>query len=305
MTSNVPANRTEAKPAPAVGQIWRYDCMTPEYQGTHTVRSVEDGVVYFRDYDGAPLVRYLTGSGGWSCIGVETLHGRVMVGERRISDHPTADDPRVTVERISNHGHVVLRPAGASFVVGQSAERVATWPLVTEPAKPEPCCRYAGRDHICERGGVPLGSTAGEWAETVAIVPPEHAERAREIVEAASRSIDRALTGTGIPATAPTSPPDSRNDREWRRRQIDAVLREDAQRFPAFAIARRCAVMAACERHQAENGPQSAEYMLECLRVYEASRGGGKAPSALAVRLRDGWGDPTIVDVYERARSLP
>lgn len=37
------------------------------------------------------------------------------------------------------------------------------------------------------------------------------------------------------------------NPREARRREIDAVLREDARRFPAFASARRAAVLAACE----------------------------------------------------------
>lgn len=44
------------------------------------------------------------------------------------------------------------------------------------------------------------------------------------------------------------------SDRETRRREIDAVLREDARRFPAFAEARRAAVMAGLERGDKRGG---------------------------------------------------
>lgn len=103
-----------------------------------------------------------------------------------------------------------------------------------------------------------------------------------------------------------------RAEREQRRREIDAVLREDARRFPAFATARRAAVMATYESAP----PMPPEEMLpvghaenilrDCHR-YEAKRGGMTKPSADAVKwaaLAGGTYEVALA-VYERARSLP
>jgi len=98
---------------------------------------------------------------------------------------------------------------------------------------------------------------------------------------------------------------DLRTEREQRRREIDAVLREDARRFPAFATARKCAVMARAEALYGY-GPDKARANLDALRVYEERRGGGRTPSAEVAVLLD-EADPSVRDfyaAYERARAL-
>lgn len=95
--------------------------------------------------------------------------------------------------------------------------------------------------------------------------------------------------------------------------EIDAVLREDARRYPAFATARRCAVMAACEwaaREWAEVSEEpcpfaaaDARLVLAACRSYEARRGVMKAPSEKAIA----WSLESYtasLDAYERARGL-
>lgn len=104
---------------------------------------------------------------------------------------------------------------------------------------------------------------------------------------------------------APTSPPDPRIARDKARAEIDAVLREDASRFPAFATARRCAVMSECEPMAhvgSENtGGRDAGRMLAMLHRYEERRGGLTVPRAGAAAYAEG--DP-MFGHYERARGM-
>lgn len=111
----------------------------------------------------------------------------------------------------------------------------------------------------------------------------------------------------------PSPPPDPRLVREQRRREIDAVLREDARRFPAFATARKCAVVAGFEECSTNAETLSSGVAQECpgtlaaawlktLHEYEAARGCAKAPSReVRSRFRAG----AMIAAYERARSLP
>jgi hypothetical protein len=106
------------------------------------------------------------------------------------------------------------------------------------------------------------------------------------------------------------APPDPRAEREQRRREIDAVIAEDARRFPAFATARRAAVVAKCEGEPAHDTMTTihaplASAMLGWLREYEEKRGAGRAPSEAAnFHARVTFGTDAQA-VYERARSLP
>jgi len=122
------------------------------------------------------------------------------------------------------------------------------------------------------------------------------------------------ITGAAvaIPATgAATAPPDPRAAREQRRREIDAVLREDARRFPAFATARRCAVMASVEAgvvlrlSDADNSAGWEEFLAD-LRAYETVRGTARIAATFPGDWCDEEGVPSdAILAYERARSLP
>lgn len=72
------------------------------------------------------------------------------------------------------------------------------------------------------------------------------------------------------------------------RSAIDAALREDARRYPAFATARRAAVMAACER---QIPPPVAEIQtaLAAFHAYEAARGGGRVDISERAPFTDAW----------------
>jgi hypothetical protein len=103
------------------------------------------------------------------------------------------------------------------------------------------------------------------------------------------------------------APPDPRAEREQRRREIDALLREDARRHPAFATARKCALLAALEDSEVHAGDVGhVPLFLAELRAYEAARGGGRTPSPLAVvGYTTDAEDARILAAYERTRSLP
>lgn len=119
-----------------------------------------------------------------------------------------------------------------------------------------------------------------------------------------------AKTVEGMRKTMATLLPDPRAEREARRREIDRVLAKDARRFPAFATARKCAVIAMFE--DAPPVPPAdlmdevhVEQWIVNLRDYEDLRGIGRAPSAAAQRYAQGNLHDMTVTVYERARSLP
>lgn len=109
----------------------------------------------------------------------------------------------------------------------------------------------------------------------------------------------------------------ARAEREQRRREIDAVLREDARRFPAFAVARRAAVLAICENRDDGPRPEEVAALLANLRVYEDDRGAGRVsldmfapvtPAFRALRVRHEEAGSSIGlgvawRAYERARG--
>jgi hypothetical protein len=92
--------------------------------------------------------------------------------------------------------------------------------------------------------------------------------------------------------------------RELGRREIDEVLAADARACPAFATARRAAVLAYIEARPIDDvthGLANLHRWLANLHRYEELRGGGRTPSREAwLGVRYFW-----FSVYERARSLP
>ncbi len=84
------------------------------------------------------------------------------------------------------------------------------------------------------------------------------------------------------------------------RRAIDAILREDARRVPAFAAARKAAVVAAADTWERID----AAGIVQRLHGYEKRRGGFTKPTVDAnpMHLFD-WIEPAIVATYERARG--
>lgn len=74
--------REQAKPQPAVGQVWRYGdgrlMLIIKVSAERRVDMEEDGSGegYSCTNDGMSRL------GAWSCVGISTAHGRVMVGER-------------------------------------------------------------------------------------------------------------------------------------------------------------------------------------------------------------------------------
>jgi hypothetical protein len=104
----------------------------------------------------------------------------------------------------------------------------------------------------------------------------------------------------------PAPKPDPRAERERRRREIDAVLAEDARRFPAFATARRAAVLAATEEFQMHGSDiltSTAERIVGQLHAYEALRGGMAKPSKAADDYAFDKIEIVALDAYERARG--
>ncbi len=101
---------------------------------------------------------------------------------------------------------------------------------------------------------------------------------------------------------------DPRIARDRRRAEIDAVIREDARRFPAFATARMAAVMAACEMWG--DDPQvlgSVRAMLingGWLHSYETRRGGRTKPSEDADHYARHTFGTEAQGHYERARGM-
>lgn len=94
--------------------------------------------------------------------------------------------------------------------------------------------------------------------------------------------------------------------RVTRQREIDAILVEDASLHPAFAMARKAAVMAACEGNVSASWTNAgwAQRVLALFHEYEAKRGGATRPAADATRFIEGQMASKPIAVYERYRSL-
>lgn len=99
-------------------------------------------------------------------------------------------------------------------------------------------------------------------------------------------------------------PPPSREDE---RRAIDALLRDDARRTPAFATARRAAVLAYAEESP-YMGTLEAKDMLRWCARYESIRGGMAKPSVEAQEYAEDRSDydaaGAAFNAYERARRM-
>ncbi|HSM93368.1 MAG TPA: hypothetical protein VLT47_10830 [Anaeromyxobacteraceae bacterium] len=245
-----------ANPKPAPQQIWRSPCG----KGEHTLGAEfrEFGCTMHRVPHGSVNMSLLADGYGWRCVGIETPHGRVMVGERRNANAINGYDANSAYALIREVLFVVdgERVWLSDGVEGWAAEaaKIATWPLVhDEPAKPK---------------------VADLLAELL------HADDCWY-------------------AHSPVA-------REARRREIDAVLREDARAHPAFATARRCAVMAAVEAwERVKDGREFSMVNVTCLvadlRRYEDARGGLTKPNTDAGRGIS----YEVLAAYESARSLP
>ncbi len=93
--------------------------------------------------------------------------------------------------------------------------------------------------------------------------------------------------------------------REDERRAIDTLLSRDAAATPAFATARRAAVLAFAE-HDRHMALADAQDVLRHCRVYEAMRGGMARPSEAALEYTDDRLMPQSCAfvAYERARGM-
>lgn len=112
------------------------------------------------------------------------------------------------------------------------------------------------------------------------------------------------LTDNPAGVTCPGCKPHAaRLIRERNRRAIDALLAEDARRFPVFAEARRAAIVAAGERKADDMAAHAAGLLLAALREYED---GCCDADGTIVRLGSvPWQFRHCVAAYERARSAP
>jgi hypothetical protein len=146
-----------------------------------------------------------------------------------------------------------------------------------------------------------------ETLRSIGAFPGIAAQMYRDMMDRTQREIEQMLLGA-----KPASPPDPRIAREAQRREIDAILHDDARRFPAFATARRCAVMAIFEGAppvppSEKVRPSQAETVIAICHSYERERGGQREPSE-ASRGRHGRLLELYargIDAYERARALP
>lgn len=282
-------------PESASNQVWRQNDGEDR-----VVEGVSVSTVYFEDRLGTAWLGDMRHLPEWRCIGISTPAGRVMVGERRHAP----DGRAVTVTHVMGGGYVGLSVFDAE--VGANAiESVVLWPLLPPATAPQ-------------------GNTADQPRASGCVCQWEHGDRACPVhptCKACGCVVCECKPKPALPPgwePMPPAPlawapkPDPRAEREQRRREIDAELREDARRFPAFATARRAAVLAAYESAP----PMPPEDMLpvghtknilrDCHR-YEAKRGGMTKPSADAVKwaaLAGGTYEMALA-VYERARSLP
>lgn len=283
-----------AKPEPAPGQLWSRNGGAP-----WQIRDVVDRSWVCFDDGGkcTPLSSTLQGSPRWRCVGIETPAGRVMVGERRRGPFTGPSE----VVAVAQSGHAFEVTAGITTTYG-SAEVVASWPLVTEPASPPTVSDLLDGSPKWAKQTVRgsfIDTASGPWLDALAGGERRGDETDEELRE-------RLLRRMG--AEPQKAAPDPRAEREARRREIDAALREDARRWPAFATARRCAVLAACEGR--EPSPMVIGQILSDLHAYERwSRDGSREPSAAALawvqRREYGPEARAALAAYERARALP
>jgi hypothetical protein len=150
-------------------------------------------------------------------------------------------------------------------------------------------------------------------------------ESGRQAYLQACRSVDMAVSAMIVPRYT-TSPAlralatalawigsEPRIARELMRRQIDAMLAEDARRCPEFADARRAAVCEAVDRIYTRDARHGRWYTISICRCvlrlcerYEEARGASREPSIEAQALVQEWaGTPMLhaLLAYESHRA--
>ncbi len=284
------ANDSTTQPKPACGQIWRHESSGAEKVVALAVLAPE-GCKFtgaqFTDGTVAPL------GPTWRCIGIETGHGRVMVGERRT---PAFRSDVYEVVEIRERGVVGIAVAG--HVYGELSSVVARWPLAAEPSP------MATPERVAEAHAKGIAKLRAFFGADVDDKPLTD-DDARDAVD--RLGLDTKAWAADVRKRVAATIPTEREQHEDLRREIDALLREDAREHPAFATARRCAVLAFCEG--APPAPPSdlirpvdVASLLSRLHAYERVRGAGSRPSEAA----EAMGVHVVaVAAYERARRLP
>jgi hypothetical protein len=139
-------------------------------------------------------------------------------------------------------------------------------------------------------------------------------------VEARGESVKRLFCGASFLAdlplvteTAPIVCAEPSGPTVWTReratRECDRILREDARRRPAFAVARRAAFLAWAERNERHEevrkdlslSPVMCTALLEIFNLYEERRGGARTPSPESTSKLGEFS--AELAAYERARK--
>jgi hypothetical protein len=89
------------------------------------------------------------------------------------------------------------------------------------------------------------------------------------------------------------------------RAKVDQILAEDARQHPAFAEARRAAVVAALKDafDMSGSGPATVPHLLKILHAHEDTRGAGRLSEDIRER-REKFAYPILFRVYERVRTM-
>lgn len=290
------------KPEPSAGQVWS----SPFTPGAlYVIESANADRVTF--FDEAGWTEPSRMRADWSCVGIETPHGRVMVGERRKAPHEI-----VTVSKVLSDQAVGLRSENGGVWSGLASE-VAQWPLVPGPLSV--AAKEAQRDPgpidrlrmACARAlsyGDPsnVRMEADERTGRISFFV-RHGDVAPHVLRAAA-TIVREHVPLGITVGIFVDPPpDPRAAHEQRRREIDRNLDGEP-------LAIRCAVLAACERHEPTIQDLGIFALVE-LPAYEAACARGMRPERARQEV---WSEEQLISwgwraaglaAYERARAVP
>ncbi len=142
-----------SKTQPAVGQVWRWpsgetriiDRVNNECLGKYECAFWHD----YTSWMGTPTSD-MHEANGWSCIGIETPGGRVMVGERRREPGRVAwEVASVTGTADAISGPLVYMTGGGGANGTFSARLVATWPLLPPEPAPRDGVTFASRASGC------------------------------------------------------------------------------------------------------------------------------------------------------------
>jgi hypothetical protein len=120
------------QPDPAPGQVWLpppgdYTPGQLDADGTLTIDAVDGDTLRFggRQSNARIGAKALANGGGWTCIGVATPHGRVLLGD---AFRPDADAPEWTVSAVGYPpGTVVLSRSDAGSCSNDAAHVAARW----------------------------------------------------------------------------------------------------------------------------------------------------------------------------------